>query len=209
MTERLYYTHDALECTARLIRTSLQDDGRYAVVLDQTLFHPQGGGQPADKGWINGVVVESVLQQDDEIIHLLAQPLPREEVTLQVDAVSRALHTHLHSAGHLIGYAGELHGWQPIKAHHWPGEGRITFNATGSASVPDIDALSEHIARWQAAALPRIVTFDAGRRNVRFGDLPAYGCGGTHVPSLAALGQVVISNIKIKKGQLIVYYTVQ
>lgn len=98
---------------------------------------------------------------------------------------------------------------QPIKAHHWPGEGRITFNATDSASVPDIDALSEHIARWQAAALPRIVTFDAGRRNVRFGDLPAYGCGGTHVPSLAALGQVVISNIKIKKGQLIVYYTVQ
>lgn len=209
MTERLYYTSDALQGSARLLHCTAQTDGRYAVILDQTLFHPQGGGQPADKGWINGIAVEGVIQQADEVIHLLAQPLVCGTVELHVDALSRALHANLHSAGHLIGCAGECYGWRPVKAHHWPGEGRITFSANESATVPETDALSEQIARWQSAALARTVAFEEGRRTVRFGDLPAYGCGGTHVRSLAELGTVVISNVKVKKGQLIVNYTVQ
>ncbi|WP_039057492.1 serine-tRNA(Ala) deacylase AlaX [Enterobacter sp. Bisph1] len=209
MTERLYYTSDALECTARLKSCTEQADGRYAVVLDRTLFHPQGGGQPADAGFINDIKVESVIQQEDDVIHLLAQPLAAEEVTLKIEADSRALHSQLHSAGHMIGYAGEQYGWQPVKAHHWPGEGRITFNAGENAILPESEAILALINSWKAAALARIVEFKAGRRNVRFGELPAYGCGGTHIPTLAALGEVVISNIKIKKGQLIIHYSVQ
>ncbi len=123
MTERLYYASDMLECTALVLRCDQQADGRYAIVLDKTVFHPQGGGQPADKGWIAGIPVESVLQHGDDVVHILAQPLSANEVRLQVDAVCRALHARLHSAGHVIGYAGEQYGWRPVKAHHWPGKG--------------------------------------------------------------------------------------
>jgi Ser-tRNA(Ala) deacylase AlaX len=70
MTERLYYTSDMLECTAQVLRCDQQADGRYAIVLDKTVFHPQGGGQPADKGWIAGIPVESVLQQGDDVVHI-------------------------------------------------------------------------------------------------------------------------------------------
>lgn len=28
------------------------DDGREALILDNTIFHPQGGGQPSDAGLI-------------------------------------------------------------------------------------------------------------------------------------------------------------
>ncbi|MGR4050333.1 alanyl-tRNA editing protein [Kosakonia cowanii] len=208
MTERLYYTSDALEGRARVLRCTEQADGRYAIVLDRTLFHPQGGGQPADKGWINSIEVEGVTQQDDEVIHLLAQPLPVGEVELKIDAEARALHTQLHSAGHLIGYAGEAAGWRPVKAHHWPGEGRITFAPGEEAAEPEAATFTHAITQWQSAALARVIAFDAGRRMVRFGDLPAYGCGGTHVRSLSELKEVVISNVKVKKGQLIVNYTV-
>ena len=48
MTERLYYTSDATECLARVVNCLSEADGRYAIELDRTLFHPQGGGQPAD-----------------------------------------------------------------------------------------------------------------------------------------------------------------
>lgn len=209
MTERLYYTSDALECTAQVKSCIAQADGRYAVVLDRTLFHPQGGGQPADTGYINNIAVESVSQQDNDVIHLLAQPLSADRVTLYIDAALRARHSQLHSAGHLIGYAGELQGWLPVKAHHWPGEGRITFNPGENAIPTEKEAVMAQIQRWQSAALPRVIEFEGGRRMVRFGDLPAYGCGGTHVQTLADLGQVVISNVKVKKGQLIIYYTVQ
>lgn len=50
MTERLYYTSEATEGHAQVIRCTEEPDGRYAIELDKTLFHPQGGGQPADKG---------------------------------------------------------------------------------------------------------------------------------------------------------------
>lgn len=60
---------------------------------------------------------------------------------------------------------------------------------------------------WQAQDLPRQVTFADGMRKVGFGELPAYPCGGTHVARLAELGDIVISQIKMKKGQLVVSYT--
>ncbi|WP_174509102.1 alanyl-tRNA editing protein [Klebsiella oxytoca] len=209
MTERLYYTSDATEGRARVLGCLPEADGRYAITLDQTLFHPQGGGQPADRGWIGDIPVESVSARGDSIVHIVSQPLPLEEVTMQVNAEERHLHARLHSAGHLIGQAGERFGWQPIKAHHWPGEGRITFNAGAQASLPEASALLVQVAAWQAENLPRQISFADGLRKVGFGDMLSYPCGGTHVASLSELGNVVITQVKMKKGQMIVHYTME
>lgn len=206
MTERLYYTSDAIQGVAQVLSCSEEPDGRYAIVLDKTLFHPQGGGQPADRGAINGVAVESVIQRGESVIHILPEPLATGDATLQVNAEVRTLHSRWHSAGHLIGYAAEQHGWQPIKAHHWPGEGKVTFIAGEGAEVPDSDKLTASIETWISAGLLRHVDFESDRRKVRFGDLPAYECGGTHVSGLQNVGKLVISSIKQKKGQLTIGY---
>ena len=63
------------------------------------------------------------------------------------------------------------------------------------------------ISAWQADDLHRRVTFDGGLREVGFGELPAYPCGGTHVARLSDIGQVTITQVKMKKGQMIVNYT--
>ena len=207
MTERLYYTSEATEGRAKIIRCTEEADGRYAVELDQTLFHPQGGGQPADRGYIAGIAVESVNLRGEQVIHILARPLVPGEVDIQVDKSARVRHSRWHSAGHLIGYAGERCGWEPVKAHHWPGEGRITFTARDlKSAMPDASALIALINGWKADNLPRHTEMEAGRRKVRFGDLPAYSCGGTHVSQLAEIGEMEILGMKIKKGQLIVTY---
>lgn len=206
MTERLYYTSDATQSVVRVLSCTEEAEGRYAIVLDKTLFHPQGGGQPADRGSINGVAVESIIQRGENVIHILPEPLATGEAMLEVDAETRALHSRWHSAGHLIGYAAEQHGWQPIKAHHWPDEGKVTFIAGEGAEVPDSDRLTASIETWIAAGLPRHVEFEKGRRRVSFGYLPAYECGGTHVSSLQNIGKLVISSIKQKKGQLTIGY---
>ncbi|WP_434636608.1 alanyl-tRNA editing protein [Klebsiella sp. I138] len=209
MTERLYYTHDETEARAQVLRCQTEADGRYAIELDQTLFHPQGGGQPSDRGWIGEVAVESVVARGDSVMHIVAQPLPPGEVVIRVDESTRQLHARLHSAGHLIGLAGERCGWHPTKAHHWPGEGRITFSAAANAAMPEASALLAMIAGWQAENLPRHLTYEDGLRRVGFGLLPAYPCGGTHVASLSELGSVTITQMKMKKGQLIVSYTLE
>lgn len=208
MTERLYYTCDRTEGQANLLSCSAEPDGRYAVVLDRTLFHPQGGGQPADAGWIDNEPVETVLARGDDVLHIVAKPLLPGVVNLRVDAAQRQLHARLHSAGHLIGLAGTAFGWLPVKAHHWPNEGRITFAAGGNGTLPDAPSLLAKINAWQAEDLPRRVTFDGGLREVGFGELSAYPCGGTHVARLSDIGQVTITQVKMKKGQMIVNYTI-
>ncbi|EXC44977.1 Alanine--tRNA ligase [Morus notabilis] len=41
-----------LQSEATILSYVKGDDGRHALVLDRTVFHPQGGGQPADLGFI-------------------------------------------------------------------------------------------------------------------------------------------------------------
>ena len=206
MTERLYYYSDELQGAAQVLACTPMEEGGYAIELDATLFHPQGGGQPADGGKLGCIPVLRVVQQGDKVLHFTAEPLAAGPVSVQVDGEQRRLHTRWHSAGHLIGWLGETRGWQPVKAHHWPGEGRITFTPGAEPQTLDQDFLQAELARLIAADLPRRQVAVDGLRQVGFGELPTYGCGGTHVPSLADLGAVNITALKVKKGQLIVQY---
>jgi hypothetical protein len=137
------------ECLAQVVNCLSEADGRYAIELDRTLFHPQGGGQPADRGWIAGLAVEGVVSRGDSVAHIVSQPLPAGEVTIRIDPESRRLHARLHSAGHVLAQAGEQSGWQPIKGHHWPGESRIIFAPGAHGGLPEASALLESEA-WQA-----------------------------------------------------------
>ena len=125
---------------------------------------------------------------------------------MKIDASARQLHARLHSAGHLFGRRANS-GWQPVKAHHWPGEGRITFASRNSAALPDASALLALVKAWQAQDLPRQVTFADGMRKVGIRRAASLSLRRHHVARLAELGDIVISQIKMKKGQLVVSYT--
>ena len=84
MTERVYYASDATEGRALIIGCRAEADGRYAIELDRTLFHPQGGGQPSDSGWIDEQVVMTVATRGDSVLHIVEQPLPLGEVKIRM-----------------------------------------------------------------------------------------------------------------------------
>lgn len=148
-----------------------------------------------------------MVQEGDHVVHYVDRPVAPGVIQARVDEDRRTLHTRLHSAGHLIGNAGETLGWMPIKAHHWPGEGKITFIRGTSAQAMDAEAIQRQVDQWIAANLPRHMALDDGTRQVGFGDLPAYACGGTHVQALGDVGQVTILALSEKKGALSVRYT--
>ncbi|HKJ84561.1 MAG TPA: alanine--tRNA ligase-related protein, partial [Spirochaetia bacterium] len=71
MTETLYYDDpNLLEFDATVVALD-EGDGHPAVVLDRSAFYPEGGGQPADQGEIEGVPVIDVRKDDGTIRHLL------------------------------------------------------------------------------------------------------------------------------------------
>ena len=68
-TEKLYY-HDAYlkEFPATVLSCEAGKNG-WQVVLDRTVFYPEGGGQPADHGTLDGVAVTDVHEKDGVIFH--------------------------------------------------------------------------------------------------------------------------------------------
>lgn len=64
-TETLFYEQSNLDELDVLIVSVETYEGRPALVLDKTILYPEGGGQPADRGWINGVPVVDVQYAED------------------------------------------------------------------------------------------------------------------------------------------------
>ena len=81
-------------------------DGR-EVVLDETYFYAESGGQPADRGTIDGVLVETVVERDGRIVHVLGKDhaaalSPGETVSAIVDDAFRTYCTRAHTASHVL-----------------------------------------------------------------------------------------------------------
>lgn len=104
------------ECLARI--TDLVEDG---LLLEQTVFYPQGGGQAGDSGWLTLADGTRLRIADtrkgteagagrDAILHIPAEGQatvlramkPGEVVLAQIDWVRRYRHMRLHTAAHML-----------------------------------------------------------------------------------------------------------
>ena len=86
------------------------DEGAYDVVLDQTMFYPEGGGQPADHGTLatddTTVRVTDVQEHDGVVVHRTDDdPGTGEFVRGQLDVERRRRLMRHHTATHVIGFA--------------------------------------------------------------------------------------------------------
>lgn len=103
MTVRLYDRDvDMLEFSA-VVKTCEQREKGYIVTLDQTAFFPEGGGQGADHGTLDGVQVLDAHEANGEVEHLVSGPLAvGSEVRGHVDAVRRMDMMQQHSGEHHV-----------------------------------------------------------------------------------------------------------
>jgi len=78
------------------------------VVLEETYFHPEEGGQPADKGTINGYQVKDVQKVDGVIVHWVEKNDLEvgEEVEGFIDEKFRYYCMRAHTGAHLVYGAG-------------------------------------------------------------------------------------------------------
>ncbi len=94
---------------ARVLATEVVN-GRQAVILDRTIFYPEGGGQACDSGSVAGRNVLHVEEKSGVVLHFLesiagealAQPLPGDSVELVLDSRRRRDFSEQHSAQHLL-----------------------------------------------------------------------------------------------------------
>ncbi len=79
------------------------------VVLKCTYFHPEEGGQPADKGTLGGYPVKDVQKEGDEIVHFLDPSHDLHEgqsVEGKIDEEFRSFCMRSHTGAHVVFGAG-------------------------------------------------------------------------------------------------------
>ena len=200
---------------------------RNSVVLDGTIFYPEGGGQPSDKGRIDSRLGSSmvihVAKQGNYIHHYLEGALPSkdEEVTIKLDWTRRYAHMRMHTAQHLLSrivfdrYGARTAGNQIHAEASHIDFAPATFQAD---ELPAIEAEANRLIKEDhpvtitvvdraelekemgpdRSDLSRLPTSIKRLRMVRIGSFDAYPCVGTHVHSTGELGGLKITKRKSK-----------
>ncbi len=81
------------------------------IVLDKTIFYPEGGGQNADTGTINGIKVLDVFKHQGKIIHEV-ETLITGEVECVLDEERRYQNSLMHTSQHLFCALIEKQGYE-------------------------------------------------------------------------------------------------
>ena len=117
--QEYYYSHPyARELDTIVVSCHACKEG-YEIVLKDTIFYPEGGGQPCDKGTIQGITVLDVQRKEDQIIHILKQPLPLgEQVHCTINWEYRYDLMQNHTGEHIFsGLVKKLYGYSNIGFH--------------------------------------------------------------------------------------------
>ncbi len=194
------------------------------LIFSETIFHPQGGGQPADKGTINGIPALTVKEDKTEaredlcfpIVHFLdlnqlgTQKLSiGQSVKLHVDPDFRKQCERSHSAGHLIADILELEEkFAPYQAkatqgHHFPGTEYVKIIMN---SIPEnLELFKEDLNQYLENKIQENLPVSMARaenklRHIQIGSSPRM-CGGTHVKSTKEINHCQILKIKESKNK--------
>ncbi|XP_048497400.1 uncharacterized protein LOC104884372 isoform X7 [Beta vulgaris subsp. vulgaris] len=199
-----YHNMWKLHSEATFLFNTQTEDGRQALILESTIFHPQGGGQPSDTGFITNLsfpskfVVEDVRCKDGIIYHFghvensegnsLEWKVEREsKVELHVDEARRDLNSRLHSGGHLLDISIRNVGlghFEPEKAYHFPDAPYVEYK--GTIPQAECQIKLEELERDANAQISRGGK-DSRPRIIKLGENLGCPCGGTHVRDISEI----------------------
>ncbi len=95
------------QCEATVTDCRPLPEGQFGVTVNQTVFFPEGGGQPGDRGRLGeATVTDTRLNEDGLPVHLCDRPVAvGQSVTLAVDGERRFDFMQQHTGEHLLSYA--------------------------------------------------------------------------------------------------------
>ncbi len=206
--KRFYEDSYIRSCTATVLECRPAKN-RFEIVLDETCFYPEGGGQPGDTGVLNETAVFDTHEKDGQILHYTKEAIvPGTKVTAVIDWDRRFDLMQQHSGEHMI--SGVIHrrfGYDNVGFHM--GADRITIDLSGELTLAQLLDVEEEVNRkiwcnepvkiWYPSAeeLPRIPyrskkELTGAVRIVEFPGTDICACCGTHVRQTGEIGLVKI-----------------
>jgi misacylated tRNA(Ala) deacylase len=219
---KLLFRDDAYLQTCNATVTAVHAGG---FELDQTVFYPNGGGQPGDAGTLKRADGSSVAITDtrkgdgvDGVLHIPAAGAPQltvgEAVTLQLDWPRRYAHMRIHTALHVLSCVVVA----PVTGGNISAEkGRLDFDidmallnaekiehAANALIARAVGTETVWITDQELDAQPELVKTmsvapprGAGRvRLLKIPGIDLQPCGGTHVQNIAEIGGIKVLKIR-------------
>ena len=217
-TRKLYYV-DCHLCrfSAKVLQCEETEKG-FAVILDQTAFYPEGGGQAADTGTLGNVRVLDTREQGEAIVHFCNGPLAAgETVEGQIDYAARFDRMQQHTGEHIVsGLIHARYGYHNTGFHMGTESTTIDFDGVIPAEdLPELEAAA-NAAVWQDLAVRcwvptpeelETVVYRTKRAlpwPVRIVEVPGFdtcACCGTHTARTGEVGLVkLFSAIPFRSG---------
>ena len=189
----------------------------YAVVLDQTLFFPEEGGQSPDKGTINGEEVIDVQIKKDIITHYVKAPI-EEGATVhgEIDWAHRFSNMQQHSGEHI--FSGIVHrdyGFNNVGFHL--SDNIVTMDFDGvltaeqvadveykvnEAIVKNVEITTAFPSKEELASLEyrSKIEIDGAVRIVTVDGFDVCACCAPHVKRTGEIGMLKVMSVQNYKG---------
>ena len=217
MTDKLFYKSVTDSEFEAEVKSCLKTEKGYQIILDRTLFYPEGGGQPADNGIIGNAEIYDVQDSNGEVVHYSDKPLEvGAKVKGLVDMDRRHRLMQQHSGEHIV--SGLIHnkfGYDNVGFHM--GSDCITIDFNGTLTEQDLDGIekeaneiiyrdfephifypsSEELARLAYRSKKELV---GDVRIVSFAECDTCACCGLHVVRTGEIGIIKIIGFQKYKG---------
>ena len=220
---KLYYSQPWLRELDTRITSQREVEGKYLVVLAETIFYPTGGGQPHDLGTINGIPILDVFEEDGTVFHVLPEPLEGSSAHGVLDWPRRLDHMQQHSGQHLLSAIFQDEYGYRTESFHLGAE-----YCSIDITTPDLTRQEQLAAEARAneLILEDLPVFTYTLQPEEFGQVPLrklpdlpgplriveiqgfdYSpCSGTHVGKTGQIGLLKILKAERYKGMTRVYF---
>ncbi|NLY53797.1 MAG: hydrolase [Firmicutes bacterium] len=191
------------------------------LALDQTVFYPEGGGQPADYGWLNDQpVTDTQIDEQGLIWHRVELAAAvGDTVEGRIDWLRRFDHMQQHTGQHVLSQVCcQLFQAETVGFHL--GEQVVTIDLDvldlTAADIRQAESLTNAVLRSKLPVRSLLVESEAlpvealrklpqVEQNIRIVAIEGFDlcpCGGTHVRDLGEIGLLKILGSEKKRGHL-------
>lgn len=220
MTNKLYLENPYLKEIDSRIIDKIYIDGKYYITLNRTIFYPHlSGGQPGDKGTINGIEVLEVYEEGINIIHVVKENIHSDKVSLNIDWENRLDNMQQHTGQHLLSasfyklYNGETIGFHIGKDYVYID---VTLAELSEDEIKKIETYTNRIIslnfpiqsffvekdKIDDIPLRKDPSVNSNIRIVEIENVDFSPCAGTHLRSTGEIGLIKIRKWEKYKGNI-------
>lgn len=218
MTNKIYMENSYLRELEAEVLEKKYTNNKYYIKLNRTIFYPNlSGGQPGDKGTLNGVEILEAYEDGNDIVHVLNNNITGNKAIISIDWDNRLDLMQQHSGQHLLSsvfyklYNGETVGFNISKEYVYID---ITIPNLSEEEAEKVDYLANRIiysnfniksyfaSEEEIEKLPlrKLPTVSSNIRIVEIDGIDFSPCGGTHLNNTGEIGIIKIRKWERRKG---------